>query len=404
MNTVQTKPTRSFTRMLNPREMTPRRAVIIAVIASLLLHLVIFTILVVWNFDSSKVDFAKDRLKQREVEMEVLKPDEPPPFTLQPAPEPQFIDSRGLDIAKDAAENPIFQSDENMRAASENPATGDIPLPSQLGTDRPFNAFQTQRSLLGPTAKPFTPVDPMPPAPLTPPPPPDIALQPPPTPAEEKAEEKPPTPDKEPAKPTDLRPVDKVTDQDIALTKKESKPTAVTQIQPTNTPPPVAHAAKLRPLDEPLAKLTTPAPKASPPPPPPQPHRESGYQPEQEQNHIEGNITNRGKRSVDSVATPMARYRKQVTDAIGSRWYYYIRERMDLVAFGSVRVGFVIDAQGHVSRVRVESNTSNQSLADVSTRAVRDAEIAPPPLDAAGSMSHEPLEWSLTFTYYPFSQ
>ena len=167
MKTVQSKPPRSFTRIFNPSQMTPRRAVIIAVIVSLLLHLAIFTILVLGNFDSSKVNFAKDRMKTREIEMEMAPPDEPPPFSLAPAPEPPMIDSRGLDIAKDPALNPVFQSDENMHAASENPATGDIPLPTQQGKDRPFDAFTNTRSLLGPTAKPFTPVDPMPPAPPT---------------------------------------------------------------------------------------------------------------------------------------------------------------------------------------------------------------------------------------------
>ncbi len=143
---------------------------------------------------------------------------------------------------------------------------------------------------------------------------------------------------------------------------------------------------------------------AAKPPRRPQPRHESAYQPEQEQNHIEGSISNRGKNAVASVATPMAKYRKQVNDAIGSRWYYYIRDKMDLLAFGSVRISYVIDAQGHIGRTRVESNSSNQSLADVSMRAVQDAEIAPPPLDPASPVSQEPLDWTLTFTYYPFSQ
>ena len=308
------------------------------------------------------------------------------------------MESRGLDIAKDAPEHPLFEADENMRAASEAPATGTVPLPSQAGRDLPFNAFTTQRSLLGPTATPFTPMAPMPPAPTALPPPPDIALQPPP--AAKSSEDPNFDPSLKPEKPTDLKSTQKLQDDEIALSKKESKPKAVTQIQPPpDTPPPVAHAAVLRPLDQPLAKLITPAPQVQP-----QSARPPGYQPEQQQNPIEGNISNRGKKSIDAIGTPMGRYRKQVSDAIGSRWYYYIKPKMDLLAFGSVRISFVIDPQGHVSRVKVESNSSNQSLADVSMSAVRDAEIGPPPIEPSASVSHEPLEWSLTFTYYPFSQ
>jgi outer membrane biosynthesis protein TonB len=146
-----------------------------------------------------------------------------------------------------------------------------------------------------------------------------------------------------------------------------------------------------------MAKLTTPAPR-------PQPQRQSGYQPEQEKNRIESSISNRGKSAVDSIATPMAKYRKMVNDAIGSRWYYYIHDRMDLIAFGSVRISFVIDAKGHISGMRVDANSSNQSLADVSMRAVHDAEIGPPPSDPSSPISQAPLEWTLTFTYYPFSK
>jgi outer membrane biosynthesis protein TonB len=389
------------------------RIITIGIGISLLFHLLVFLIIALCVHGDG-VGFAKGKMKPREIELEVIPPDEPapPPFTIIPKVEHLFMDARGLDIANEASEKPLFESDENMKAASEMPANGELPLPGQLGKERPFNAFKTQRSLLGPTARAFAPdIQPVEALPASPPPPASqVAQQ---TPAEqepapqaqtpEKADkteksEKKPTENQEPAKPTKLRAVEKPAEDEIALTKQESVPTAVTQIEPPKTTPsPVAHAVTLRPPDNPVAKLTTPAPK-------PQPRHESGFEPEQEQNHIESSISNRGKSAVDSIATPMAKYRKQVNDAIGSRWYYYIRGKMDLIAFGSVRISFVIDAQGHVSRMKVDTNTSNQSLADVSLRAVQDAEIAPPPRDPASPISQEPLDWTLTFTYYPFSQ
>jgi hypothetical protein len=235
-----------------------------------------------------------------------------------------------------------------------------------------------------------------------------------PVPTPQKTEKKLPTETKEQTKPTQLREVKKLAEDEIALQRRESIREAITAIlKPVSTPPPVSHAAVLRPLDEDIkpatpvprpqsvanqtAKLDTPMLRADTPPRP-------GYQPEQEKTHIEGSISNRGKNAVASVATPLAKYRKQVNDAIGSRWYYYIRSKMDLLAFGSVRVSFIIDAQGHISRTRVESNTSNASLAEVSMQAIEDAEIGPPPRDPSGATSEEPLDWTLTFTYYPFSQ
>jgi outer membrane biosynthesis protein TonB len=397
------------------------RLIGIGIVVSLLLHLLAFLMIPIIGlfFRDKSVDFARASLKPRNIELQIIPQEEEEhiqPFTLAPPPpERLFVDSRGLDIAKDPADRPLFESDENMKAASELPATGESLLPGQMGKDRSANAFQNTRSLLGPTAQPFSATLPSTqplPAPAQPsvqvaqqqPTPeqaqPDNAPQDPtpPPPEAQKTEEKAPTPAKEKTKPTNLKAVEKMLDDEIALTKRELKPKPVTQIQPSaNTPSPVAHAAVLRPLDQQIAKLTTPAPR-------PQPQHESGYQPEQEKNRIESSITNRGKAAVDSIATPMAKYRKMVNDAIGSRWYYYIHDKMDLLAFGSVRISFVIDAQGHISGTKVESNTSNQSLADVSMRAIRDAEVGPPPSDPASPISQAPLDWTLTFTYYPFSK
>jgi len=299
-----------------------------------------------------------------------------------------------LNIAKDAALNPIFQSDENMQAASELPATGDIPLPSQQGRDRPFNAFNTQKSLLGAaTAEPFSPaVDTSPPQPQAPPAQndPKKAQDSTPAPPAPAATPLPKTVEKQElaaATPPPLKTVNKPKEDEIALAAKAgAPPPPVSKIVPS-TPPPAA-----RPVEQ-QAMLTTPAPR-------PKTAAKSGYQPEQEENRIEGSISNRGKKSVDAVATPLAKYRKQVNDAIGSRWYYYIKPRMDLIAAGSVRISFAIDEQGHISGITIDSNTSNKSFADVCERAVRDAEIQPPPADAVTPLKDGRLECSLTFTFY----
>lgn len=385
-----------------------RRQVTIGIIVSVLLHLLLLAIFIILGMVLPKrVDFAQTKLANREIELTVEPPPELPiPFTITPNPDRPFIDSRGLEISTDPADKAIFESDENMKAASEETAAGDAPLPTQSGKDRPFNAFKTQKSLLGAAAQPFESAMPVPPLDEptpTAPPPPKVADTPVPNATPPPKDE----PQKETPKltgtPPPFKTVEIPKDDEIALSPKApATPVPVVKVVPA-TPPPVPPVATPMPVQEPpkeVVKLATPQPR----PHPPQPQRESGFQPEQEQNHIEGNISNRGRKAVDSVATPMARYKKQVNDAIGSRWYYYIRERMDLIAFGSVRISFTIDNQGHVSQLKVSSNTSNESLADVSMRAVRDAELQPPPKDPSAGASNEPLDWSLTFTYYPFSQ
>ncbi|EDY15957.1 hypothetical protein CfE428DRAFT_6521 [Chthoniobacter flavus Ellin428] len=428
MTFVQRYTSPLLARIPDVSEVPTGRLVLIGVVVSLLLHLLAFLMipLISLLFRDRSVDFARASLKPRNIELQIIPPEEEriQPFTLAPPPPDRlFLDSRGLDIAKDPSDHSLIESDENMKAASELPATGDSLLPGQMGKNLPFNAFQTTRSLLGPMAQPFAPTPPSA-QPLPAPPPPNVQVAqqepdktpPTPTPADNAPQSpKPPPPDAKKTEQKDkpltaenvqkkvqkLKEVEKLLDDEIAVTKRETVPKAVTQIEPpANTPSPVAHAAKLRPIeDQPqqMAKLTTPAPR-------PQPQHSSGYTPEQEKNRIESSISNRGKSAVDAIATPMAKYRKAVNDAIGSRWYYYIHDKMDLIAFGSVRISFVIDAQGHISGSRVEANTSNQSLADVSMRAVHDAEIGPPPSDPGSPISTAPLEWTLTFTYYPFSQ
>src|SRR5262249_54896608 len=154
MNTAQIAS--QFAWMSNPTEVSSRRAVVFAIGISILLHLLIFGIFAIGLIESlfsSQDKLAVAPPQPRNIELQVIPPEEEEvqPFTLAPPPpERHFLDSRGLDIAKEAAEHPLFESDENMRAASEVAAMGDSLLPGQLGKDRPFNAFQTTRSLLGP--------------------------------------------------------------------------------------------------------------------------------------------------------------------------------------------------------------------------------------------------------------
>jgi outer membrane biosynthesis protein TonB len=346
------------------------------------------------------------RPQLQEIELTIVPPapkEEPAPAPLIEAnPQKTFVDSRGLNEASEAAKNAIIESDKNMQAASEQPATGDLPLPSQDGLSRPTPNFTTQEDTLGAKPAPAAPAlykpQPIPKASIDPATNEPARDQPMPAPAVET----PPTlPQIAEMNALAQRALDKLkqvmeADEDeIPLTTKPmvTPPKEMTEAPPERPRPvPIAQptpAAAPAPRQE-VAKLTTPLPRAP----------QAGYQPQLQKTRIEGSISNRGKAAVDAVSTPLARYKKQVNDAIGSRWYYYIRGKMDLIAAGSVHMSFAINDRGDPVAVRVESNSSNQSLADVCERAIRDAEIEPPPPELVAPLKDGRLEYSLTFTFY----
>jgi outer membrane biosynthesis protein TonB len=234
------------------------------------------------------------------------------------------------------------------------------------------------------------------------PPPPKIAEQTPPPPESAPTDEKTEPTMKTPSPPTDLPLVDQPTADQIALSAKPvmPAPAAPPVDRPAATPQPVATP----PPAEQMAKLTTPAPRVNP-----QPRRESGYQPDQEANRIEGSITNRGRPAVDSIATPMGKFKKRVNDSIGSRWQMYVKDprRMPLFALGSTRVSFFITSQGRVQSIKIDANSSNQSFADICVAAISDAqrndtEIFQPPPGALDAMRDGRLEYTITFTLYSY--
>ncbi|MDQ6622931.1 MAG: hypothetical protein M3Y86_05535, partial [Verrucomicrobiota bacterium] len=184
--------------------------------------------------------------------------------------------------------------------------------------------------------------------------------------------------------------------------------------RPTSTPEPA-----VTPEPEKLAMLSSTPPPAlrdteeaeSPPPelaitPPPiterpQPRRPTTtYQPQKEQTRITGRLTSRGPSAVNAVATPLGKYQKQVSDAIGSRWYYYMKEKMDLVNIGTAHVEAEVDAQGHVQKLRILSNNSNEVFANICLQSFQEAQIPPIPPDVAATLPEGRLPVDFYFTTY----
>jgi len=284
----------------------------------------------------------------------------------QPAPErpknPPFMET---DPSKESAEKPkdqTFESNANSIGASQNAASGDVPLPSQDGKERPFVNLETHKSSLAMDgAKPQPQAD--------------------------------------------------------SLTREESKPSTRAQKDP-QTAPSQAPAATAEP--EQLAMLrSTPPPPMNPPDQPepspqdavteltrqslPRPKPEvaaSNYRAEREQTRITGNLNSRGPSSVNAVGTPFGRYQKSVSDAIGSRWYYYIKAKGDVASIGTALIHAEVDAEGHLQNLRVVSNTSNEAFANICLQSFQEAHIPPIPPELVETFPNGRFPVDFSFTMY----
>jgi TonB family protein len=165
----------------------------------------------------------------------------------------------------------------------------------------------------------------------------------------------------------------------------------------TSTPPPVIRDAE--------ESTPTPAPEMPPTPPAaaerPLPDRPStAYQPQKTETRITGRITNRGPAAADAVATPLGKYRKAVHDAIGSRWYYYVKQNGYMANIGTARVDAQVSPEGKITNLRVVSNSSNEVFANICLQSFQEAQIPPIPPDLVPTLPGGRLPLEITFTFF----
>ena len=288
-----------------------------------------------------------------------IPPDETPTeltlMDLSPAPEkeknPQFVD---IEKSKESAEKPkeqTFESNANSIAASQLPATGDLPLPSQDGKDLPTRDLETHDFSLQTQGSMPQPQQP--------------------TPAE--------------AKPSPPPPATSPTPEPEQLAMLRSTP-----------PPPIKAPDETEPSPTPDS-ATSVAPVA-PRPKPETPS--SSYQSQKQQTRVAGSISNRGPSSVNAVGTPLGRYQKLLYDMVGSRWYQHTHERQDLISIGTTRLTFTVDRAGKVSDLKVVENTANEAFANICLQSVQELKLPPIPEDVASTLPSEGLQQELTFILY----
>lgn len=262
---------------------------------------------------------------------------EPPP----PVPKPAFVDTSAPEAAK-PPENAQFESDRNTTAASPNVATGAEPLPSQKGREQPFLELENQELALA-EVKDAAPAPEAPPSQPAPPQPPQPEKT-----QEAKAEEK----------------KSEAAEADAVLVAAQPQEKKNKKEEPKPAPPPAT----------------------------------SSYRRQARPTRLSGSVSNSGRSAVASLATPLGRYRKQITDAIGSSWYHYIGPRMDVFSYGTVSVVFTIDRTGKVRRPKVMSNTSNESFEIVTIESILAAEIPPIPPDILPTLEGGQIEMDYTFS------
>jgi len=360
--------------------MSERKKILIAIAASLLLHLLGFILLALWTMFHREPPIQASLPERKQVEVTIMRspPKKPEPekavVIATPTPPPEIkeqrkeqrrtIDTEGLQTAERPPDKADFEADKNSRAASELPASGNEALPSQQGReDRKTMDFKTQKYSLG------------------------------------KGRQQPAEEEKSTPQPAQTNPQ--------PITKIKPQPTPVPPTPETSSP-----AQQMAKLSDNLFTMEKPTPAGKPKPslqptPPqalkelPRPKAESGYQPQKDQRKIAGSISNRGRAGVNALGTPLGRYQKLVGDSVGSRWYYYIGQRMDLIRIGEARIRFCVNTSGRVEDVQVLSNTSNQIFGEYCIQSIVKAELPPIPPDLAALLEDGKLEIEFSFTIYP---
>jgi hypothetical protein len=376
--------------------MSDRQKLFYALLASAFFHIALALILASWTAEHT-ADVVRELPRDLSQLTVTIMPTRPTPPPAAAKPEPTIVpmptalpvlDSDGLTRANKAPAHAAFQSDANMAAGSQLPATGNLPMPTQNGPTRKFMDFKDQAASFG---KGETAMETLPARMASQPPAPAMPEQSPSAITQVKHAQAFETPAPTPA------PTPKPAPTPAADTLALGTPTP-TPAPPSQLPTPVAELAKLTMPPSlrghaDIAPMTR-TPETQPAPPQPQP----GRQDETEKTHIDGGITAPGPEGVDAVETPFGRYHHKLFNLIRSRWQLYLKEHPTDV--GEVTILVQLDTTGKVAGTRVVKNDSLDNLAELSTRAITESDFPPVPDDLAPMLRDGKLEVSFNFSVY----
>jgi TonB family protein len=81
-------------------------------------------------------------------------------------------------------------------------------------------------------------------------------------------------------------------------------------------------------------------------------------------------------------------YVKEMKAKINALWQSYAYQNPQAVTPGTVKITFRINADGTVQNIRVLSNTSNQFLANIAIKAIKNANLPPFPKSVVREQGH----------------
>jgi outer membrane biosynthesis protein TonB len=333
-----------------------RQKILWAIFLSLLLHLLVGV---------SIASFG-DKLQPRLPEAE--KPAELTIVDVAPAASPiiqqkgmPFIDTPDAKATTEQPKEQAFESNANSIGASELPALGTAPIPTQEGKELPTHDLESHPYSLEQQGAPT-----------------QLNSRPSPVPSA----------------------VPQATPQPAATASPANSPST-----PEPTPTPTADMlALLRPTPPPVTRTpgqennptaasqeTTPAPRPAP---------STAYRREQIPERMAGNISKRGVSSVNAVGTPLGRYTQSVYSAIGARWYKLCDENRDRVDIGTVSVQFMVAPDGKIGHIKIISGGTSASFTNLCLQSVQDAKPEPIPEDVVAVLPPEGLPGEVNFTGY----
>ena len=335
-----------------------------AVFLSLLLHLVVGVSIASFG-DKLQPSLPEDE-KPVELTIVHVAPMPTPPTGPKNTP---FIDTTEQTETKEEPKEKTFESNANSIAASELPALGIAPIPTQEGKELPTMDLKNRQHSLDVEGAQAQPVS-------LPAPAPSITPQ--------------ATP--QPTQPT-------------ATPSPSATPPSTPQPTPTPTPTPNADLlAMFRASPPPTARTPEPEKEVSSPSPKAAPARvsrppaSSAYRREQVQERMAGNISKRGVSSVNAVGTPLGRYEKKVYDSIGKRWYALCDANRDRVDIGTVHVQFVVAPNGKINDIKVTSGGTSASFTNLCLQSIQEAKPEAIPEDVMDVLPPEGLPGEISFT------
>jgi outer membrane biosynthesis protein TonB len=347
-------------RAMPPR--SERQKILWAIFLSLLLHLVVGVSI------ASFGDKLQPRLPEEEkpVELTIVDVASAASATIPPKNMP-FIDTPDAKATTEQPKEQAFESNANSIGASELPALGNAPIPTQEGKELPTHDLESHPYSLDQQGAPT-----------------QLNSRPSPVPtATPQATPKPAA--------TETPAVSPSTPQPTSTPQATPTPAADMLAMFRATPPPTTQTPGQKNNTSATSRKTTPSPRPAP---------STAYRREQIPERMAGNISKRGVSSVNAVGTPLGRYEQSVYSAIGARWYKLCDENRDRVDIGTVSVQFMVAPDGKIGNIKVISGGTSASFTNLCLQSVQDAKPEPIPEDVVAVLPPEGLPGEVNFTGY----